>query len=174
MTVDFGNALAIDAQAFGRPGQRTFRLRVMGAHEEMAYLWLEKQHLQALDLAIMQILAQLDYGGDVPAPPTEFPPYAGHEFRVGRMAIGVDQADGTIVLHAFELGEEEDDQPALKVRLRAPQCAALDIQLKEIIAAGRPICRLCGASIDATGHTCVRANGHSRQPIPEEPPEEQS
>lgn len=174
MTVDFGNALAIDAQAFGRPGQRTFRLRVIGAHEEMAYLWLEKQHLQALDLAIMQILAQLGYGGDVPAPPTEFPAYAGHEFRVGRMALGLDQAEGTVLLHAFELGEEEGDEPALTVRLRAPQCAALDIQLKEIIAAGRPVCRLCGASIDTTGHTCVRANGHSRQPIPEEPPEEQA
>lgn len=173
MTIDFGTAVAIDAQAFGRPGQRTFRLRVMGSGDQTAYLWVEKQHLVALDLAFMQILSQLGYQGDVAPAAVEFPPYAGHEVHVGRMAIGLDQADGTVLLHAFELGEDEGEEPAISVRLRAPQCAALDVQLKEIIAAGRPVCRLCGASIDAGGHTCVRSNGHSRQPIPEEPPGEE-
>lgn len=174
MTIEFGTATAIDAQTFGQPGQRTFRLRIIGSTRRLAHLWVEKQHLQALDLALMQALAQLNYHDEPQEPPADFPDQAAHEFRVGRMAIGLDQSDGTVLLHAFQLGDEEEAEPTLQVRLRPNQCAALDLRLKEIIAAGRPICRLCGASIDPTGHACVRANGHSRQPIPEEGNEEQT
>jgi hypothetical protein len=50
------------------------------------------------------------------------------------------------------------------------QGASLTHRLDDIIAAGRPVCFLCGASIDPGGHVCVRANGHRRQEIP--PPDE--
>lgn len=174
MTIEFGVAQAIDAQAFGEPGHRTFRLRVVGANEQLACLWVEKQQLQAFDLALMQVLAQLGYEGEPPPRSSGFPEESQHEFRVGRMAIGFDPADGTVVLHTFELGEDDDEEPSLRVRLAGDQCAALDIQLKEIIAAGRPVCRLCGASIDPGGHACIRSNGHSRLPIPEEGAEDES
>jgi uncharacterized repeat protein (TIGR03847 family) len=164
---DFGEVRAVDAQAFGEPGQRTFRLRILGPDGRLAHLWMEKQQLQALDLALMQVLAQIEYEGGPAEPPEGFPEGAGDEFKVGRMAIGIDQGGGHVVLLAFEAGEE-GDEPTLRAHLSPARCLALDLQLKEIIAAGRPICRLCGASIDPGGHACVRANGHSRQPIPRE------
>lgn len=168
MTIEFGIATGVDAQAFGEPGQRKFRLRLMGADDQSASLWVEKEQLQALDLALTQMLAQVGYQERASsAPIAEFPEEAEHDFRVGRMAIGFDPGDGTVVLHTFEIDDREDDRPALRVRLLKEQCAALDIQLKEIIAAGRPVCPLCGASVDKSGHVCVRANGHSKQPIPE-------
>ncbi len=173
MTIEFGVAQAIDAQAFGEPGNRTFRLRVIGSSDQLACLWVEKQQLQALDLALMQVLAQLNYEGEPPGRGVDFPEESQHEFRVGRMAIGFDPADGTVILHTFELGDDDDEEPSLRVRLVKDQCAALDVRLKEIIAAGRPVCRLCGASIDPGGHACVRSNGHSRLPIPEEDAEEE-
>jgi hypothetical protein len=66
------------------------------------------------------------------------------------------------------MGVDDEASPTLSVRLTPEHCAALGEQLKEVIAGGRPICPLCGASIDAGGHACIRSNGHSRQPIPEE------
>ncbi len=98
---------------------------------------------------------------------------ADHDFRVGRMAIGFDPRDQSVVVQTFEADTDEDDDPTLMMRLSREQCPALNGQLRRIIAAGRPLCPLCGVAIDAAGHACIRSNGHSRQPIPERGTEEQ-
>ncbi|HEX5479005.1 MAG TPA: hypothetical protein VFY79_04730 [Dehalococcoidia bacterium] len=36
------------------------------------------------------------------------------------------------------------------------------------MAGGRPVCPLCGLPMEPGGHACVRTNGHSKQPIPDE------
>jgi uncharacterized repeat protein (TIGR03847 family) len=170
MTVEFGVARGIDAQAFGQPGQRTFRLRIVGSDVESASLWLEKEQMQALSLALKQMLSQLEYDQEPPAADAgEFPVVADHDFRVGRMGMGFNASDRTVVLYAFELGVDEDEEePTLRVRMTQEQCASLSVQLDEIIAGGRPVCPLCGLPMDRSGHACIRSNGHSRQPIPEE------
>jgi len=170
VTVDLGTARAVDAQTFGEPGQRTFRLRIMNGRNQSASLWMEKQHFQALNLAFAQMLAQLDYQEKPPpADLSNFPIAAEHDFRVGRVGLGFDSSDGTVVLDTYEVGsEEEEAEAALRVRLTPDHCAWLVGQLSEIVAKGRPLCPLCGASMDADGHACVRSNGHSRQPIPDE------
>ena len=58
------------------------------------------------------------------------------------------------------------------VRLTPDHLAWLVGQLSEIIAKGRPLCPLCGVSVDTDGHACVRANGHIQQPIPDEQTDE--
>ena len=170
MTVEFGVARAVDAQAFGEAGQRTFRLRITNGRNQSASLWMEKQHFQALNLAFAQMLAQLDYQEKpTPADLSNFPVAAEHDFKVGRIGLGFDSSDRTVVLDTYEIGsEEEEAEAALRVRLTPDHCAWLVGQLSEIIAKGRPLCPLCGASMDADGHVCVRSNGHSRQPIPDE------
>jgi len=169
MTIDLGAARDIDAQSFGQPGQRTFRLRIIGAAADSASLWMEKEHMQALSIALTQLLAQLGREQEADAPAVEeFPEVADHDFRVGRMAIGFDPADGSVVLQTFDVSVgEDDDVPTLIVRLPQGQCSALNGQLRRIITSGRPVCPLCGVAIDAGGHACIRANGHSKQPIPE-------
>jgi uncharacterized repeat protein (TIGR03847 family) len=172
---DFGVAQRVDAQAFGQPGQRTFRLRVIGSAAESASLWMEKEQMQALSMALKQMLSQLEYD-DTPPPADvgEFPVVADHDFRVGRMGMGFNPADRTVVLYTYEIGVEDDDDPTLRVRLTQEQCASLGVQLDEIIAGGRPLCPLCGLAIDPEGHACVRSNGHSKQPIPEEDADDES
>lgn len=168
MTIDLGLARAIDAEEFGEPGQRTFRLRVIGAASHTASLWLEKEQVQALSLALTQMLAQLGEDEQAAASLNDFPELPEHDFHVGRMAIGFDPADQTIVLQTYGLGtDDEDDEPTLRVRLSQGLSAALNARLREIITHGRPVCGLCGASIDAAGHTCIRANGHFKQVIPD-------
>jgi len=170
MTDDLGTARAVDAQTFGKPGERTFRLRVIGAADRAASLWMEKQQFQALNLAFAQMLAQLNYEDKPPLPDlSDFPVAAQHDFRVGRIGLGYDTSNKTFVLDAFEIGiQEEEAEATVRVRLTPDHCASLVGQLSEIVAQGRPLCPLCGASIDAGGHVCIRTNGHSRQPIPDE------
>ena len=175
MTADFGTATQIDARAHGEPGSRTFQVRVMGAKSESASLWMEKQQLQALSLALTQLLAQLD---QPPQPATNvqgFPESPDHEFRVGRMSIGFDTATNTVVLHVFAEGrDEEEDDPDVLVRVAEGDCASLNANLQEIITSGRPTCPLCGAPMGKGGaHMCVRTNGHSQEPIPEDDGEEE-
>lgn len=175
MTADFGLARGIDAQSFGQPGQRTFRLRIVGGGGETASLWVEKEQLQALSLALKQMLAQLEYDAEPPAADVgDFPVSAERDFRVGRMGMGFDASDRTVLLYLYEVGVEEDDEPTVVVRMVQEQCASLGVNLDEIITGGRPLCPLCGVAIDPEGHVCVRTNGHSRQPIPEERDEDGS
>lgn len=170
MTVDLGTASAVDAQAFGDPGQRTFRLRVTGSGDRSASLWMEKQQFQQLNLAFAQMLAQLDY--QEKPPPADmggFPEHAEHDFRVGKIGLGYDGANKSFVLDSYELGLDEEAEATLRVRLTPEHCAVLIGQLSEIVAGGRPLCPLCGVSIDAgSSHACIRANGHMQQPIPED------
>jgi uncharacterized repeat protein (TIGR03847 family) len=169
MTVDFGTARVVDAVTFGAPGERTFQMRVVGAQGESASLWMEKQHLQALNLAFAQLTAQVDYSGQPVAPDmSDFPLAAEHDFKIGRLGLGFDPSDRTAVLDVYELTAEEEEEARLRVRLTPEQCAWLVTELSDIIAKGRPLCPLCGISIDPSGHACVRANGHSKQPVPDE------
>ena len=168
MTEDLGVARAVDAQSFGEPGQRTFRLRVLGADGGTASLWLEKEHLQALVIALRQLLAELKFESKAPAAPLEgFPEVADHDFRAGRVGLGFHEADRTVIIQLDEAGDESEEF-RLRLCLTLDQCAQLSHQLAEIIARGRPACPLCGAPMDEDGHACVRANGHLKQPIPDE------
>jgi uncharacterized repeat protein (TIGR03847 family) len=167
MTLDLGTARGVDAKAFGEPGQRTFQLRIVGATEETATLWMEKQQLQALSLALSQVLAQTG-GEETPATDLSFfpdPPDA--EVHVGRMAVGYDPGDRAVVIQVHDLATDEDGDPDVLARISATDVAQLNTRLKEIIAGGRPTCPLCGVPLDSGGHTCIRSNGHSEQPIPE-------
>jgi uncharacterized repeat protein (TIGR03847 family) len=109
-------------------------------------------------------------------PQFAFPESADHEFKVGRMAVGLDASDRTVVFFAHDIADEdEESEPLLRVRFSPDQCAGLRRQLDEIVSQGRPLCPLCSMPMDPEGHGCVRANGHSKQPIPDqgdEPPEE--
>lgn len=166
MTSDLGTARAIDAHAYGQPGERTFQIRILGSNLESASLWLEKQQIQALNLALTQVLSQLGRPQRNPEDIAAFPEGPDYDFRVGRMAIGFDSSDGTVVLQVFDITrEEEEEEPDVQVRVTDEACASLNARLVEIIAAGRPQCPLCGLPLDAD-HACVRSNGHSKQAIP--------
>jgi uncharacterized repeat protein (TIGR03847 family) len=173
VTIELGLAQGIDAETFGQPGQRTFRLRIIGAAYQSASLWMEKEQFQALSLALAQALAQLDYDGPVARPDMEeFPEVADVDFKVGRMALGVDMQDKTVVLYASDILSNDESDPTLQVRISPAFCAGLRDLLDEIISRGRPVCPLCRLPIESSGHACIRGNGHSQQPIPAEEPQE--
>lgn len=166
--LDFDRLSSLEAEAIGVPGQRTFRLRISSG-ERTASLWLEKEQLQALALALMRLLVQMGRPEDVPAagtvanPLSPFPDQPSLEFKVGRLGLGFDQAEGSIVFFAYDVESEEESEQAeaaLVCRAAPDQCRDLVAMIEAIIAAGRPICRLCLTPIDPEGHVCARSNGH--------------
>ena len=165
---DFGSLSSLEAEAIGVPGQRTFRLRVKSG-QRTASLWLEKEQLQALALALMRLLVQMGRPEDLPAagaaanPLSSFPDQPSLEFKVGLLGLGLDQADGSIVFFAYDVeSEEEPEQTEAVLACRAvpEQCRDLLAMIEAIMAAGRPICRFCLSPIDPGGHVCARSNGH--------------
>jgi uncharacterized repeat protein (TIGR03847 family) len=170
MMIDFGVAQGVEAHSTGEPGQRTFLLHILGETGRSASLKLEKQHLIGLRTGLRELLSRIRYEE---APEVRravhFPETADYDFPVGRLGIGFSSGDGTIVFEAEELQEEErEDAITIRTQFAPSQGASLATQLEEIIAAGRPICPLCLSPIDAEGHVCVKSNGHSRQPVPDE------
>jgi len=169
MTIDLGRAKAIEAESFGEPGQRTFRLLLIGERADSGSLWMEKEQFQALTLALSQVLSELRHQAHPnDSPVYEFPEAADYDFKVGRMALSLDTSDGTVLLYLSDTESSEKDDPTLVVRVTQDQCSVLRGQLDEIITRGRPVCPLCHAPLDAGGHACIRGNGHSSEPIPEE------
>ena len=174
----FGPATRLQAQAIGEPGHRTFRLMVESDDGRAAALWVEKEQLQALGLALEQLLAEVQgrlasAGRAVRQPPVEtFPSNPTVDFKVGRLALGQDESElesgPRYVLLVYDLEgsaaeEEELSQPAtFACRATREQLRALSKNIAEVVAAGRPRCPLCGEPMDPkrTSHGCVRANGY--------------
>jgi uncharacterized repeat protein (TIGR03847 family) len=172
----FGPATRLQAQAIGEPGHRTFRLLVESSDGRAAALWVEKEQLQALGLAVEQLLADFQGHAGVRAPrqpPVEtFPPNPTVDFKVGRLALGQDESElesgPRYVLLVYDIEgsgseEEEPTQPAtFAARATREQLRALSKNIAEVVAAGRPRCPLCGEPMDTKDapHGCVRANGH--------------
>jgi uncharacterized repeat protein (TIGR03847 family) len=159
---DFGPVDEIDAEAIGEPGHRTFRvLAERGA--ATASLWLEKEQLQALGMIIEQQLTRLSSRRQAEAQPllslaSRFQGAATIDFKVGRMAVGYDERRRTFTLTAHEI-EDPDAAPTFTCSATSPQVAALAAKIAEVVAAGRPLCPLCGAPVEGA-HVCPLSNGH--------------
>jgi uncharacterized repeat protein (TIGR03847 family) len=167
---DFEKVETFEPEALGQPGHRTFRLRIRSG-TQAASIWLEKEQLAALSLAVRQVLAQVS-GGQTSEPSSSpelspgFPEHPDVEFKVGRLGLGYDDSEGMVVLFAYTQEEDEDSPPSLTCRLTQVQCRSFSNAADAVVAAGRPLCPLCGGPIDPDGHICPRSNGHARQETP--------
>src|ERR1700731_1768012 len=110
-TADLGLAKLVGADAVGQPGQRRFRLFVLGQRPILsAVMWLEKEQLNNLSLALDRVLAQLTEGRILrteaqagPPPrfvemPATFPKKPDFEFQVGRLLLNYEEHRGLLVL----------------------------------------------------------------------------
>ncbi|MBI2760209.1 MAG: DUF3090 family protein [Chloroflexi bacterium] len=167
---DFGAVNRIEAESFGQPGQRTFRVLIANT-SRAASLWMEKEQLRALGAHIEGQLGRLNAlraNRDMPAP-EHANAYTGEpnlDFRVGQLALGFDEREGIFLLLAYTQDDEDEDRPTFSCQATPGQFHALAEQVQKVVNAGRPNCPLCGQPIDPAGHACARANGHLKYDIP--------
>ena len=159
----------ITADAIGEPGSRVFYLQARKGNR-LVTLICEKEHVAGLAAAIDQVLLSLaDEDPDVVVAPDpviergmdlEYP--LDPVFRVGEVNLGFDQVSEMLVIIAYESLPEDEDAPPSVARFWASpaQMRAFSIHGQEVVAAGRPICAMCGQPIDPEGHFCPRRNGH--------------
>jgi uncharacterized repeat protein (TIGR03847 family) len=176
---DFGQADLLGAEAIGQPGQRRFRLFTRSPRGT-ASLWLEREQMEALSLALDQLLAQVageailrpEAQANVPRPPgapPDFPDHPDVDFRVSQLTLGYDDDHDLVVLLAapLELAEDEEGEvrlredvpPQFATRLSRQQAMRLSGHITGALAGGRPRCPLCGAPAEPD-HVCVKQNGY--------------
>ena len=145
----------------GPPGQRTFYLQA--AQDDMRVtLIIEKEQAAAVSLAINGILEKLGETQEViESAPLDLVQPVVPLFRVGRLGLGYDEEQNMLIVMAEELAEEDRAQRTkVHIWISHTQMAVLAHQAASAVRAGRPICPLCGETIElGEQHVCVRGNG---------------
>jgi uncharacterized repeat protein (TIGR03847 family) len=167
-THDFDVVKRLEPDAVGVPGARRFRLIVQN-NDDTAFLWLEKEQLQALGLAVDQLLTPIKAvwtsgeREEIAAAPTRarFEGAAEVEVRVGRMGLGYDEESQLFVIVAHDAESDADEPPAFKCRCSRTLLSGLSNAITEVTSAGRARCPLCGTPLDSPVHFCPGSNGHS-------------
>lgn len=160
---DFGEAVAVDAEAIGEPGQRTFRLLVQ-APSSAASIWMEKQQLAGIAVWLDEVLERLDREQPSNEPYAEPPPIGAIfevEFRATQIGLGYSEEDGLFAIHAFD-ERMAGGAPAFRCLLTRGQSRILSRKISEVVAGGRPVCPLCDMPIGPEGHVCPKSNGHHK------------
>lgn len=160
---EFTNITTLRAEALGQPGKRTFRILVDSGNMS-AVVWLEKEQLFQLALAIHQLLVMLPEDPDAPAEPPGEPqtlPVVDLELKVSRLVLGHDDRMSMFIIDAHDEDDEEEEALVLRLWASRQQVKELSEDALRVCASGRPLCPLCGGPIDSTGHQCPRVNGHA-------------
>jgi uncharacterized repeat protein (TIGR03847 family) len=159
----------ITADAIGEPGNRVFYMQAR-KEQHLVTVICEKEHVAALALAVDHLLLSLaddDVDAVVEPDPAiragmdlEYP--LEPAFRAGQVNLGYDEVSERLVVIAYESLDEDDDATPSVARFWATpaQMRAFSIHGQEVVAAGRPICAMCGEPINPEGHFCPRKNGH--------------
>ncbi|MCX7620459.1 MAG: DUF3090 family protein [Acidimicrobiales bacterium] len=162
---DFDKPEHFTVGTVGPVGQRVFYLQAAEG-SRLCSLRLEKQQVAALAAYLAGLLADL--------PPAEANASTALGLRepiqpawtVGSLAVAYEAADDRILILAEELVTESEtdeliDPPATaRFRLTRAQVAAFVPHAEQLVAAGRPLCALCGHPMNPEGHRCIRNNGH--------------
>lgn len=176
---NMGNVTWIGAEAIGLPGQRTFR--VLALSDSMsAHMWLEKEQLQALADAVERMLVEVDQtqGLDIPSrkepvsnpKPPNFPSTPNVEIHVGSLGLRYDPDRDVISIEAFDReADDESNAPMIRCLGTRAQMEALQLNILEVVSAGRPRCPFCSTPLQAPGmpHFCPPMNGHQKITVEE-------
>ncbi len=182
---NFGVIDSIKPEAMGTPGKRIFRILVDGSAAAAATLWVEKEQVYGLSVAMKRMLEGGQGGGrGEPDFPRLDPAALGGgsrealEFKVSRLglAFGPGEEHLTLFFHdereePEEEGEDEDDEedeeepkvpPKLQVSVTRTQAEAFIRESLEITASGRGTDALSRHALVAAGKVDPNRNGYFR------------
>lgn len=166
--IELNPASHVTVNTVGPPGQRTFYLQGSRGADTVSLI-IEKQQAAVLANSFDTLLTELARRN----PPESREPKeqiltdlrlrepVQSLFRVGRMEMGYSESQDRVVLVAYELVDEEVEDPnAVSFWMTRAQVEALIPHIEEVVQSGRPICGNCGQPMDPEGHFCPKRNGH--------------
>ncbi len=159
---EFTDISALAPEAIGEPGKRTFRVKAESG-SSTATIWLEKEQLAQLAMAMHQIVSSLeDADGREANPPheREAQPLTNVEFKASKLALGYHERRAMFIIDAHEADEDTAD---VRLWTDSAQAETFAEDALRVCAAGRPICPLCSRPVDADGHTCPKMNGYVKE-----------
>ena len=164
-TVEFRTITSLSVEAIGKPGERTFRILVRDA-QGSATIWLEKDQLLQLALAVDQMITSLPDIKTTQMDSQEKETGSVQlEFKAGRLILGHDDSSGRFVIDAHDIDAGEKEPATVRLWNDPSQAKKFADEAMDVCAAGRPLCSLCGDPIDKNGHICLRTNGHRIAPL---------
>ena len=155
---EFTNVSSFKPESIGEPGKRTFRILITSASSSAA-IWLEKEQLFQLGLAIQQMVANLSIDrASADSLPTdrEAAPLTRLDFKVAKLVLGYDSSKRLFIIDAYDSDVEE---ATVRVWVDEQQINEFSEEALEVCASGRPFCPLCSNPMDPEGHRCARTNG---------------
>jgi uncharacterized repeat protein (TIGR03847 family) len=157
---EFTSVSGLRAESVGEPGKRTFRI-VVDSASSSASIWLEKEQLFELALAIQQMVVALPKApepkGEPPAD-READALTRLDFKVAKLVLGHDSGRGLFIIDAHD--PEDGESATVRVWVSLDQATDFSREALNVCASGRPLCPLCARPIDPSGHRCARVNGH--------------
>lgn len=164
---EFNDLTHLSAVAVGMPGKRTFFLMVAN-EEEWVRVWLEKEVLEALTVAIERLAEALaleklydpasaeDTGPAARPAPTGLP---ASEVEVEQISLGYDEGKAILDVVVHPSGPKPLGWSELYCHLGLGMLKDFGVQAAGVCAAGRPRCPLCGLPMDdPEQHVCPESN----------------
>ncbi len=163
---EYPEATLLAPFAVGVPGQRTFFLGI-GDKDSWVRIWVEKEHLLGLiegidkfSLLLTQLQISFSEVAEARPSPDDTPsglPAA--ELDIVQLMLGYDeQGKAAIDFVVQPSGAQEPEPVEVSCQVALAQVKKLRHQAEKIIAAGRPLCPICGGPIDPAGHICPEDN----------------
>ena len=161
-TLEFSEITSIEAESFGEPGKRTFRI-VVSASNGSAIMWLEKEQLLQLALAIQELLQTLPNNTDnsdiyKPSNDKEFVNHI--EFHIGKLVLAHEGDNRRFIIDAYDL-DKDTELPVVRIWGEKGELTNFADNAIKICSAGRPVCPLCNVPMESSGHVCPKVNGHN-------------
>ncbi len=163
MKYDIGTPTTLNIDAFGFPGERTFRIFLECSGSSIS-LWLEKQQLFELAMAISRLLEVIrtdkpeEMYLDERLDPIDKIPLE-IDFTVGRLSLAHNPASNLFIIEAYNISDDMNDEATITFHIAKAKLQDISTEALKICASGRPICSLCGEPMDLELHICSEPDG---------------
>ncbi|HZS95048.1 MAG TPA: DUF3090 family protein [Chloroflexota bacterium] len=158
--LDLGWVDSAAVESFGEPGGRTFRILASTPSGSVS-VWLEKYQVALLAPALEELLEKTPRGESI-AQAGEPSLRGDLEVKAGSLALGYDGAANAFQLEASDLEESPMNIDSVQFRTGRESVERMLDQTRDILAASRPRCPLCGTPLTGEPHFCPESNGHSK------------
>lgn len=147
---DFGQISKLSAESVGEPGQRTFHIIIESSNESSAIIWLEKEQLFNMAVALKRTVSTIEVESPSNSikhfedqPLSNIEPYLKVEFKASELEVGYDKDSDLYFVSFYDANEFDIDAPKVNFYTDGDIIDQLAEDSFAVCSAGRPLCPLC-------------------------------